>query len=338
MKKKNFKTIKIFFVFLFCSFWFFSFVSSDIISINPGGSQEIAMTPSRYIEGFFFGIPTPTPDPDPDPDPDPSTPSPGPSPRPPPSLTGFIVVPESFEINLELGTSVERSIIIRNLESREMTLSISKNDSHGIITLEKTSVRIGPEEVEEVMIKFTSPRERGIYQAEIIVDDKIIPVELRVFEQLLLFDSRIIVLNRESKVVRGEDLKTRSTLIPMTQDPRVDITLDFKIVDYLGNVYVRESETLLIQEQIDFDKDFKTRDLPPGLYLVTLDLIYLNGIAPSSAHFEVLAPDRPNFLAIIIFILLLLILIIGIILILILIRRYKKRRDEIREREAFLNS
>ncbi len=334
-KRRDFKTIKIFFVLLFFCVCFFPFISSDIISINPGGSQEVVITPSRYIEGFFFGMPEEEEEPGDDEDEGGDSGGGGGEIPEGPSGTGFYVSPSSFEINLEVGSSTQRKVSVGNLEADEMTLSISKEDPNGILKIEKDSVTVGSNELEEFVVTFIAPNERGTYEAEIQVEDEVIPVTLNVFYEMLLFDSRIIVLNEDAKVSKGEELRTRSTLIPMSPDPRVDVTIDYSIMDYNRNEYITESETLLIEEQMDFDKNFSTKDLSPGRYLVTLDLVYLNGVAPSRAHFEVIEPEGPDVFAILIFILLIIILIIGIILILLLIKRYKDKKEE---REEFINS
>ena len=62
-------------------------------------------------------------------------------------------------------------------------------------------------------------------------------------------------------------------------------------------------------------------------YIVGLELVYSGGVAPSSAHFEVVQKTATDFLVSLIMILLLLILIIGIFIIFLIIRR-KKRQEE----------
>src|SRR3989344_2092134 len=31
-------------------------INADVISLNSGGGTEIAVTPDKYLEGFFFGV------------------------------------------------------------------------------------------------------------------------------------------------------------------------------------------------------------------------------------------------------------------------------------------
>ena len=65
---KLFSSLTLFFIIL--TILSMQTAQADVISLNAGGSQEIAVTPDKYVEGFFFGIaeeaavtPTPTPTP-----------------------------------------------------------------------------------------------------------------------------------------------------------------------------------------------------------------------------------------------------------------------------------
>ena len=51
---------------------------------------------------------------------------------------------------------------------------------------------------------------------------------------------------------------------------------------------------MLIQNQTIFNKNFDTGGLPLGNYTIGLELIYLNGTAPSSAHFEIVARKQQH--------------------------------------------
>ncbi|MEX2017457.1 MAG: hypothetical protein WD876_03210, partial [Candidatus Pacearchaeota archaeon] len=127
-------------------------------------------------------------------------------------------------------------------------------------------------------------------------------------------------------VIKGEDLRTRVTLIPLGDRERMDVTLDYTIRDYSGRIYLTQKETLLIQDRINFDRNFGTGSLPVGRYVVGLELRYPGGVAPSSAHFEVVA-RRPITFGTIILWIVMLIIIIGIIIVLIILWRRRKREQ-----------
>ena len=150
-------------------------------------------------------------------------------------------------------------------------------------------------------------------------------VTLNIKTKLLLFDSNIAVLNKDYLVAKNEKLKTKVTLIPLGDKERMDVFLNYTIRDYNGKIYITQSETVLVDSQIDFKKDFDIGLLPLGDYIVGLELVYPGGVAPSSAHFEIVEQTPGGFFGKLIFWLIALILLVFIGIIILLIKR---KRDE----------
>ena len=167
----------------------------------------------------------------------------------------------------------------------------------------------------------------------LFIDGKNVTVSLNVQEKLLLFDSNIIVLNKDYLVPQGEKLRTSVTLIPIGDKERMDVTLNYVIKDYEGRVYLTRSETVLVENQVNFKRNFDTGVLPLGSYIVGLELIYPNGVAPSSAHFEVVIGGQSTFFGRIVFFLVNSILIILILIIALIVWRTIKKDERKKERE-----
>lgn len=104
---------------------------------------------------------------------------------------------------------------------------------------------------------------------------------------------------------------------------RMDVTLNYAIKDYTGKIYLTKSETLLVDKKINLDRNFETGMLPVGDYIISLELIYQGGVAPSSAHFIVTKKGFENTFAYIIFLLLAGIFIISIFIIILLLRKHR---------------
>ena len=176
-------------------------------------------------------------------------------------------------------------------------------------------------------VVFVALDETGIFTGSINVGGVQVPVSLNIKTKLLLFDSNIVVLNRDYKVAQGSDLRTRVTLIPMGDPERLDVLLNYVIKDYNGKVYLTQSETVLVEKKMNFRKNFGTGSLPLNKYIVGLELVYPGGVAPSSAHFEIVQKTATDFLGTMVFILLLFILIILILIIILIIRRKRKQEQ-----------
>lgn len=119
----------------------------------------------------------------------------------------------------------------------------------------------------------------------------------------------------------------------------MDVTLNYAIKDYENSVYLTRSETVLVENQINFKRNFDTGILPLGSYIVTLDLIYPNGVAPSSAHFQVVEGRQSTLFGRIVFFLvnsILIILVLIVITVVFRIIRRSQKKKELDEKEKSL--
>ncbi|MCK4647547.1 hypothetical protein KAT24_01290 [Candidatus Pacearchaeota archaeon] len=329
--------------------------SADVISLNSGGSNVIVLNPDSYIEGFFGCVPTTCAklgyncDSWPDgcgktltcgtcgtgytctsgicvADAVPPVTPPGGNGAVTPTLR-IAVTPTSININLAINTNKEQVINVKNLGTSSATVSISQSGLTNMVILGNTSLTLAAGETKQFSVIFVALDETGIFTGTINVGLVKIPVSLNIKTKLLLFDSNIVVLNRDYKVSQGSDLRTRVTLIPMGDPERLDVTLNYVIKDYSGKVYLTQSETVLVEKKVNFRRNFGTGSLPLGKYIVGLELVYSGGVAPSSAHFEIVQKTATDFLGSLMFILLIAILILAILIILLIIRRKKQQEQ-----------
>ena len=354
MFKKPAFSLKPFFILtIFFFFTIFSspITSADVISLNPGGTGNLIVNPDKYIEGFFFGLEAPV----------------GPVcgnsviesgetcddgnvvngdgcsstcqtevVTPPPTDGGGVtptynlaVNPTEFNINLAINTNVQRIIQVTNLGTSSVTVSVTRSGLDNMVILDKTSMTLAAGQTQNLNVIFVALDEPGIYTGTINIGNRRVSVSLNVKTKLLLFDSNIVVLNKNYEVPQGNNLRTLVTLIPLGDPDRLDVTLNFVIKDYQNKIYLTKSETLLVEKQIELKRNFDTGILPLGQYIIGLELIYPDGVAPSSAHFIVTEKKFPDlFGRIVLFLLLLILLILILIVIILIIRRLRKMQKE----------
>ena len=322
-------------------------IQADVVSVNAGGTREIALTPDKYIEGFFSGAAVAgavcgnnitesgeTCD-------DGNTNSgdgcsstcqtevvtpPGGGGGAAPSVN-ISVNPTQFNINLVVNTTTERTIRVTNLRSNSLTVAVTQSNLGNHIILGNSSLTIPARQSVDLKVIFVALSEPGIFTGTISIGGRTVLVALNVKTKLLLFDSNIIVLNKDYQVSQGDELRTRVIIIPLGDPERLDVGLFFTIRDYSGKIYLTKSETMLVEDLTELDRNFDTGALPLGKYVVGLELKYPNGVAPSSAHFEV-TEGISTIGRIILYLISLILLVLILLLLILLWRRRKKKKEE----------
>jgi len=236
------------------------------------------------------------------------------------------VTPNSFNLIMLNGTYRDGIIEIKNSGTSSQTLAISKTDPNGIVSLENFSVTVPAGATRNINIKILAPIVEGNYFATIRIGTQTVSVNVTSKSKFLLFDSNIVILNPNYKVMQSDLLKTKVELTPMGDKERMDVTLNYVIADAAGQVYLTQSETVLVEDKLTIYRNFGTGMLPLGDYIVGLELIYPNGVAPSSARFKVIENIPANYIFLIPFVLIAGIL-IDIILIIVILARIRKRKQ-----------
>jgi hypothetical protein len=197
-----------------------------------------------------------------------------------------------------------------------------------MVLIGNTSFTLAAGETKILDLIFIAPNATGRYNGTINIGDRVIPVSLNVAKQFLLFDSNIIVLNKNYRVPQGNPLLTQVTMIPMGEDVRLDVTLNYAIKNINGTSYTTRSETLLVTSQQTLARNFQTGNLPIGNYTINLELVYPYGVAPSSAHFEVVSNKNGLFSIIIYWLIFAIVIVVILIIILTIIRQIRKMRKK----------
>lgn len=334
----------IIFLFLILIFAVAPLVGADVISLNGGGTQNLAITPDDNVEGFFFSAPfcgnsiietgetcddgntvsgdgcSATCQTEEDDGGDAGGGGGGGT-----TTYNINVSPSEFDINLQVNTNTQRTISVTNLGTTQLTIPVSQNNLGNNIILNTTSITLPAGASFEFDVVFVALNQTGIFTGSIVVGDKIVPVTLNVASQLLLFDSNIFVLNDDYQVPRGDRLRTQVTILPFGDPGRLDVTLIYTIRDFQGKTYLTNSETILVEEALDFNRNFGTGALPIGKYVVGLELIYPNGVAPSSAQFDIIEREPLTIFGRIVVFLLILILFVSIVLVIVWIKRERDK-------------
>jgi hypothetical protein len=296
-----------------------SLAKADIIVSGGGGSTNITVSPFQFSSPFS-GPEVPGEEVPPEEVP-PTGPGGGAG-----GVTGFVISvnPTQFNINMLINTNVKRTISVTNVGTLAGTAYVFQSGLDNKIILGNTSISLASGEKKDISVIFVAPDTPGVYNGTIYIGTRAIPVSLNVLKEFILFDSNIVVLNKNYEVPQGDPLRTEVTLIPMGAEVRMDVTLNYVIKDINGKIFLTKSETLLIESQKSIKRNFDTGGLPIGKYIIELELVYPYGVAPSSAHFDVVKNAKDTFTLVIYWVMILIILTLMAIIILIIIRTVRK--------------
>ena len=231
-----------------------------------------------------------------------------------------------IHLDLVINSNKRRSIKVTNTGNKEGEIKISKSGLDEMVVFDQESLVLAPGESKDVGILFLSYNQTGVYTGKLFIGDKEILVALDISSQELLFDVMIVVPDSNKRIKLGNTLESQVSLIPMGENPRLDVTANYIIKDFNGKIYSYESETFLIEGQKTFKKEFSTSSLIIGNYIVALELVYPNGVATSSSTFEVVT-ETSSKLKIVIKLLIFFVVILGLLVVFAMIR-YKKHKTQ----------
>ncbi len=246
------------------------------------------------------------------------------------------VSPEQFNMKEAAGTITTAEISITNLKDSELTVQINPSESmKDIIKFDDTSFVLGPGETKIISFHIISPAAAEIYTGQINIlengNEIDVPFSLNVYSGLNLFDISINVPSYSRTINIGDSLSAQINLIQQGVKGPMDVTMHYIIKDYDNNIYLDESETIMVNNQKTYEHQFNTQDLVPGKYIIGAEVIYPGGVATASEPFEISEKKITRLSWVYIMLIVLLALIM--ITILLILKYYKQQNLKYKERE-----
>ncbi len=199
------------------------------------------------------------------------------------------VIPRELSIYLTAGINETRKVSITNLRNSLLDLEIGILGLSDIIKTEDRILLRGNEE--RVLTLDMGAINKGLLTGKLIIIAgsyrKEIPIVLNVKSENFLFDAGLSISDKQRIITAGEKLLVQINLLQVGPKEKVDVTVNYAIKDFSGDVYLEDSETFSVLEEKDLIKSFPTNNLLPGEYIVGIEVIYPGAFANSSALFTV---------------------------------------------------
>lgn len=244
-----------------------------------------------------------------------------------PLTPNLILITKSLDVTTVINTKTTRQIELYNKGETKISVGISKSkDLEEILNIKEDLFDLNPKEKKKVNVEIIPSSKPGIYNGKIIINGQVILVVINVNSNELLYSIDAVI---PKTITPGEILKSQIVLNQIGENKQTNVTINYIVKDFEGNTLLTESEVISFKDQTSLIREFITKKLPYGEYILGIEVIDANNIATSSSHFKIEKTffPFPNYV--------LIIMAIGIVILIITIiiikRKHKKIKSKIRK-------
>jgi len=238
------------------------------------------------------------------------------------------IIPEEFNLATNIDKITSAKIDLFNVGKIDMMVTVSMSNSlKNIISSDETSFNLNIGGTKTLAFSIRAPHEPGIYAGKIIFSSGArkfeVPFVLNVRSELSLFDISLDIPPEQRIINAGDKINGQISLVQAGLQEKVDVSMHYIVKDFENNIYLENSETIMVYQQKNYEHEFNTQNLPPGNYILGAEVVYEGGVATASYPFVVIEKKFDTLT--IVYILLLFLLVMGIIVVLIIIKYYKRQ-------------
>lgn len=209
----------------------------------------------------------------------------------------FELKTELYETTVALGRIEEGSFDIENNGDSSEYFTITVEGLDGILSVD-SNVNVDGKSSKTIEFRVSAPKDTGVYTGKILVSSgslvKEILIIVNVKTEKSLFDVILTLPWTQKTINPGENIKPKIDLIEMGYQEYKDVTLYYEIKDFDGNIYYQESETIAVADKKTFEREFYTAELESNDYVLAVELVYPDGVATASSHFQIKDPFELN--------------------------------------------
>ncbi len=214
---------------------------------------------------------------------------------------------DNVEVKPIQGEIKKETITITNPGNKELEIKLDAKDIAEFVSLSEDEFILKPGEKKSIIIEFSVDENEDlvIYKGNlsIIVNNilaEYIPLEIMILpKERIFFDIIIEIPDKYKDIKVGDELLATVRLFRMKDLGLIDANIKYIIKDIENNILLTEEETLLVETQTSFVKEFKIpEDFETGDYNLFIEVSYGNmTIGTSSTSFKVTKKEgieQPN--------------------------------------------
>ncbi len=211
----------------------------------------------------------------------------------------FTIDKSTIKITLKQGQTKEEFITVKNTGGTDLDLAASLQALKEFIispSLDEIKTRLSPDNEKTLSFIFGAKKDQipDIYVGEIKITsgniEKIVNTIMEIESARPLFDVDVLVLPEYKSIFPGKGVYLDVSLFNVRGFGRVDVSLEYSIKDFKGNLIAKEEETLAVENQAKFGREILLpSDIKPGTYVASVKVNYEDSVGISSDIFEVKA-------------------------------------------------
>ncbi|MBU2562489.1 MAG: hypothetical protein KKF68_02405 [Nanoarchaeota archaeon] len=210
----------------------------------------------------------------------------------------FTLDKETIPISIRQGETEKAYFTIKNIGNSAMTFKIQNSKLEELIKIDGIEFNLGPGESKTIILDFIARAETipTLYLGKLIIDgdgiEKEILVLIEVKSKGALFDVKVEILGRSLYVMPGGEVSANIKIFNLERGQSVDAFVEYFIIDENGTEIIYETETLFVETQTTFIKNFKIPEyVKLGKYVFYVKTTYDGKVASSTALFIIGEPD-----------------------------------------------
>ena len=221
------------------------------------------------------------------------------------SKVDISVNPETLIATVFIDFETKKYVNVTNNGPEAVSLDIALDQLQDIVSMRSTGVTLNPGEsraIELIIGKMTKGVKVGNLNLFFKISGKVIkqiPIIINPMSENFLFDTSLTIPDQYKQITPGSRLRAQMNLLQVGPQEKVDIVATYTIKDFSGKSYLEESETFYVLGDKTLVKDFSTKDLPIGKYVLSVEIVYPGAFASSSAQFEVVETKLTTFMIVV---------------------------------------
>jgi len=196
-------------------------------------------------------------------------------------LTSLIIDPQRIQVSLRQGETTNREIYIKNTGLKDVKLKFEAEGINEYVKMSESEIEIkaGQSKVLNVDFLIREDTRPDLYIGKIVASgsgfEEEILIAIDASSKSALFDIKLDIF--KGKIISsGDSILANIQMLNFGKEGRVDVNLYYTIRNFqTGRIYELGDETLAIDTQINFVREFKTPStLKSGIYLLTVRAVY----------------------------------------------------------------